>query len=224
MSRLVSTFPARQRRALMKAWEVDVLAIGPSSQTASNKNAINGADHRLVASGGANAARTIVPQDFAKALYALEMANVPMVDLVAIVDPSVEYQLNTLTNIVNVSNNPRWEGVIASGISTGMRFVKNVYGFDVYTSVNLPKLTAAETITDGNSVARTTGTNVAQNLFFSAAAEAVPFIGSMRQPPTVESEYKKDLQREEYLTVMRYGIKLFRPEALVVVLSDIVIS
>lgn len=225
MSRLVSSFVPRQHRALMKAIEVDVLNIGPSAQTASNKNAINGADHRLIASGGSNAARTLGVIDFAKALYALEVANVPATNLVAIVDPSVEYTLNTLTNIANVSTNPRWEGIVSTGLnSTGMRFIKNVYGFDVYTSVNLPKLTAAETITDGQSVARTTGSAPIQNIFFSAAPDVLPFIGSIRQPPTVESEYKKDLQREEYVTVCRYGFKLFRPENFVCVLSDAVIS
>ena len=40
--------------------------------------------------------------------------------LIAIVDPSVEYELNTLTNIVNMSNNPRWEGIVESGIGSGM--------------------------------------------------------------------------------------------------------
>jgi hypothetical protein len=203
--------------------EVDILAIGNSGQTASDPNAINGADHRLVASGGSNAARTMSPADFAKALYSLEKANVPAVNLVAIVDPSVEYTLNTLSNIVNVSNNPRWEGIISTGHSTGMKFVKDIYGFDVYTSVNLP-VVGAETITDSASAARTTGSSARANYFFSAAPDVLPFIGSIRQEPRVESEYKKDLQREEYVTTCRYGFKLFRPENLVTILSDPVIS
>ena len=48
----------------------------------------------------------------------------------------------------------------------------------------------------------------------------LPFVGAWRQMPTVESEYNKDRQREEYLTTARYGLKLFRPENLVVVGSD----
>ena len=83
---------------------------------------------------------------------------------------------------------------------------------------------SAETITASQGGARTTGAAPKANLFFSAAPDALPFIGAIRQTPTVESEYKKDLQREEYLTIMRYGIKLFRPENLVVVLSDAVIT
>ena len=38
--------------------------------------------------------------------------------------------------------------------------------------------------------------------------------------PNVDSEYNKDFQRDEYVTTARYGVKLFRPENLVTVLSD----
>jgi hypothetical protein len=210
-SRLVSSFVPKMRRALMKAIEVDVLSIGPDGQTVSDVNSINGADHRWVVSG---TNETISVTDFAKALNSLQMANVPAVNLVAIVHPSVEYALNTLTNIVNVSNNPRWEGIIATGHSTGMRFVKNIFGFDIYTSINV-KNVGAETV-DGLTVA----SGSVANLFFSAAPDVLPFVGSVRQPPKVDSEFNKDLQQEEYVTTCRYGFKLFRPENLCVVLTD----
>ena len=210
MSRLVSSFVPKQSRAIAKSMEVSVLALGPNGQTASNLNAINGANHRWVGSG---TNETMSVQDFAKAKYALQKANVPMTDLVAIVDPSVEYALSTITNLTNLSNNPRWEGIVASGISTGMKFITNVYGFDVYTSQNL-KSSIAETI---NSVTTTVGV---ANLFFSASRDVVPFVGSIRQPPKVDSEYNKDLQREEYITTARYGFKLYRPENMVVVITD----
>ena len=210
MSRLVSSFVPKQARAIAKAMEVDVLAVGPAGQTAGNLNLINGAAHRYVGSG-TNA--VITPQDFAKAKYALQKANVPMTNLVAIVDPSVGYTLETVQNLVNVSNNPRWEGIISTGISTGMHFIKNVYGFDVYVSMNLPQINS-ETI---NSVS--SGANGVANLFFSATQDVLPFVGSLRQPPKVDSEYNKDWQREEYVTTARYGFKLFRPENLVTVIT-----
>jgi hypothetical protein len=211
MSRLVSSFVPKQHRAIAKAMEVDVLAIGNSGQTASDANAINSASHRWVAAGTSN---VLVPGDFAKAKYALQKANVPMTNLVAIVDPSVEYQLSTITNLVNLSNNPRWEGIVKDGMSTGMKFVTNIYGFDVYVSQNLPS-GITETVS-----ARTVTTNGVANYFFSASSDVLPFVGSIRQAPKVDSEYNKDQQREEYVTTCRYGYKLFRPENLVVVLSD----
>ena len=210
MNQLVSSFVPKMQRALMKAFEVDVLETGPDGQTASNTNTINGAYHRWVASG-TNEVLTV--EDYAKALYALQKANVPATNLVAIVDPSVEYELNTLTNLVNVSNNPRWEGIVSSGMSSGMKFIKNIYGFDTYVSQNL-KSSIAETI-GADSV-----TAGVANLFFSAAPDVLPIVGSIRQPVKVESEYNKDMQRDEYVTTKRYGLKLYRPENMVVVLSD----
>jgi hypothetical protein len=210
MDRLVSSFIPAQNRAIMKAIEADILALGPDAQTAANTNTINGAYHRWVGSG-TNDVMSVT--DFAKALFALQKANVPTTNLVAIVDPSVEYTLNTLTNIVNVSNNPQWEGIIGTGMSSGMRFIKNIYGFDVYVSQNL-KSGIAETV-DSNAV-----TSGVANLFFSATSDVLPFIGSLRQPPKVDSDYNKDLQRDEYVTTCRYGFKLYRPENLCVVLTN----
>jgi hypothetical protein len=140
-AQLESGFVPKELRALMVGLETDIMALH-TGQTATNLNAINGAPHRWVAAGTSN---DITMSDFAKARYSLKKANVPDSNLVAIVDPSVEYTLNTLTNLVNVSNNPAWEGIVATGIATGMRFIKNVYGFDVYTS-NYVDDVASETI------------------------------------------------------------------------------
>lgn len=210
MSRLVSAFVPKMQRAIAKAMEVDILEVGPDGQTASDLNAINGASHRFVGSG---TNEVISVKDFALARYALQMANVPMTNLIGIVHPSVEYELSTLTNIVNVSNNPRWEGIVRDGMSTGMKFLANVYGFDLYTSDNL-KSGIAETV---DSVSVTTGV---ANQFFSAAPDVLPFVGNLRQQPKVDSEYNKDEQRDEYVVTCRYGFKLYRPENLVVILTD----
>ena len=208
MNQLISSFVQKQARAILEAVEVKIMGL-ESEQTASNLNNINGAPHRFVASG-TNEVFTVA--DFAKARYSLKKANVPDTDLIAIVDPSVEYTLNTLTNISNISNNPRWEGIVSDGIATGMKFVKNVYGFDVYTSNYLAD--ANETV---DSVTTAAGK---ANMFFSAASDILPFVGAWRQMPQVDSEYNKDFQREEYVTTARYGVKLYRPENLVCVLSD----
>ena len=208
MSQLVSSFVPKQERAIMAALETNILGL-ESGQTASNLNNINGAPHRFVASG-TNEVFTV--NDFAKARYSLKKANVPDTNLIAIVDPSVEYTLNTLTNISNISNNPMWEGIVSSGIATGMRFVKNVYGFDVYVSNNLAD--ANETV---DSVTTAAGK---ANMFFSAAPDVLPFVGAWREMPSVESERNKDKRRDEYVVAARWGSKLYRPENLVCVLSD----
>lgn len=209
---LVASFVPKQHRAIMKAMEIDIMNIGPDGQTASDLNSINGAAHRFVASG---TNETLSIKDFTLARYALQKANVPMTNLVAIVDPSVEFAFANTANIVNLSYNPNWEGIVRTGITTGMRFAFNIMGFDVYVNQNL-KSGIAETI-NGRSV--TTGV---ANIFFSASNEQdqLPFVGLVRQPPKVDSEYNKDFQREEYVTTARWGFKLYRPENLVVILSD----
>jgi hypothetical protein len=96
---------------------------------------------------------------------------------------------------------------------TGSKFSFNVLGWDVYTSLNLKK-SVNETIGG-----KTTAAGVA-NLFFSAAPDARPFIGHIRQQPNIDSEYNKDFQREEYVATCRYGFGLWRPEALITILTD----
>lgn len=213
---VIAAFVPRQHRALMEAVETRILQVGNAGQTASDTNTINGANHRWVATG---AAQTLSYQDFAKANYALTKANVPMTNLVAIVDPSVAYAIQTNANVVNfLSPMPMWEGVVRDGIVTGMKFRFNIFGFDVYVSNYLPS-GISETITvAGTPVAVTNGV---ANYFFSAApGDTQPWLGGFRQMPTVYSEFNKDLQQTEHLTIAEYGFKLYRPENMVTILSS----
>lgn len=211
MSQLQAAFVPEQSRAIACALENDVMAIGPDNQTSANSNQINGVSHRWVGSG---TNETIDVVDFQNARYALQRANVPMVNLVAIVDPSVEYAISTQSNIVNLlSPVPTWSRIVNEGSLTGMQFKYSIFGFDVYVS-NYLKNSITETV---NAKSVTTGV---ANLFFSAAPDVLPFVGSIRQAPRVESDYNKDFQREEFVTTARWGFDLFRPENLCVVLTD----
>ena len=217
MSQLVSSFVPKQRRAIMEHFEATVLEKPEDIYSANGQGVINTAFHRM--SGGNSGAIEVA--DFAYAQFALKKANVAQQNLVAIVDPSVEYTLNTLSNLVDVSNNPRWEGIVADGIATGMRFVKNVYGFDVYTSNYLPDVTDnALPERDGSTTNDFSSTAGKANYFFSAASDVLPWKAAWRQEPTVDMEFNKDMQRTEFVTTARYGSKLFRPENMVTVVTD----
>jgi len=217
MDRLVASFVPEQARAIMERLESDVWGL-QSQQTAANVNAVNGFNHRWVANSTTpGTADFLQVADFARAKLSLKKANVPMSGLTAIVDPTVAYQLETSTNFVNFSNNKQWEGIVADGLTSGMRFIKNVYGFDVYES-NYLVSDVTETINDGNAVTATASNAV--NMFFSAESNVIPFMGAWRQMPEVDSEYNKDNQRDEYVTTARYGVKLYRPENLVCVIAD----
>ena len=216
MNQLVSRFVPEMERAIMAHFETTTLATPEVGVSANSNEAIDGIEHRWAA-GGTGA--VIEVDDFARARYALKKANVPDTNLVAIVDPSVEYTLNTLTNLTNVSDNPRWEGIVSDGIASGMKFVKNVYGFDVYCSNYLKDITDSALPTAADANVDFSSVNGKCNLFFSADQTAAPFVGAWRQEPDVDYDYNKDFQRDEYVMTARYGVKLYRPENMVRVVS-----
>ena len=217
-AQLEARFVPEQERAIMEHFETTTFASPEVGVTANSAETTDGVAHRIA---GGNSGRLELA-DFAFARYALKKSNVPDRGMVAIVDPSVEYQLNTLTNLTNVSNNPMWEGIVRDGIATGMRFVANVYGFDVYTS-NYLKNTVADAAlleADGTTAQDFSVNNGVANLFFSSDAGANPFVGAWRQMPEVDYEYNKDYQRHEYVTTARYGVKKYRPEGIVSIVSN----
>lgn len=209
---VISAFAPRQHRALMEAIEARILSRGNAGQTASDLNLINGAAHRWVGSG---TSEIMAIKDFFLARNALTMANVPKTNLVAIVHPSVTYNILNQTNVMNLlTPDPQWHKVVKDGMTTGIRFVFNLGGFDVYESNYLPT-GIAETING-----RTT-TTAAANMFFSATpGDTLPLVGGFRQMPTVYTEFNKDTQETEYLTICEYGFKLYRPENMIIVLTD----
>lgn len=217
-NQLVASFVPKMRRAIEENLEGNIFALA-ASQTAANANSINSASHRFVARGQTNT--VLAPEDFAYAKYALDKAGAAQ-RRIAVIDPSQEFVLNTMTNLVNVSNNPRFEGIVTEGFvnsTTGMSFVKNVYGFDVYVSNYLATIATTEAINADDRGSITSPTAAVQNIFMSVGADETPFKGAWRQMLRVESERNKDLRRDEYVMNGRYGLKLYRPETLVVALS-----
>lgn len=224
---LEAKFVPSMTRAIMEDMELHIFKEGQPKtgnpagyHVAGAANSINGAAHRWVGSATLNAKRTLGVEDFARARFALKKANVPDQNLIAIVDPSVEYVLNTLTNLTNFSNNARWEGIVESGVASGMNFIVNIYGFDVYVSNRLALCGQNQTGTQETIGGVASGAGAVCNLFFSMTPDILPFIGAWRQMPQVDGDYNKDFQREEYVMTARYGTKIYRPENFVTVLSD----
>ena len=215
-SELMSRFVPEQERAIMEHFETTTLAAPEAGVSANSNETINSISMRV---GSTGTGEVITLKEFAYARFALKKQNVPDSNLVAIVDPSVEYTLNTLSNIVNVSNNPRFEGLVRDGIATGMRFIANVYGFDVYCSNFLPDATDNALADLAGANQDYSSTNGKVNLFFSADQSVNPFVGAFRQQPQVDYDFNKDFQRHEFVTTARYGVKLYRPENMVRVVT-----
>jgi hypothetical protein len=216
---VISRFLPQQHRALMVDIETRILSVANSGQTASDLNTINGAWHRWVGSG---ANETIALEDFAKAQLALKMANVPLNNLTAIVHPSVVYSLQTQTNVVNLMS-PNFSSIVSDVTPTGMRFTgMNIYGFNVYTSNYLPLAGTSHNGTGVETINSRTTANGYANYFFNASTDDTsPWVGAFVQMPTVYSEFNKDTQETEYLTICEYGFQgNFRPENLVTIVTD----
>ena len=218
---LTSSFVPKQNRAIMEHFETAMLTKPDNGMSASATDAylINGVAHRF--SGGNSG--TVELADFAYANLALTKSHVPAQNRIAIVPPEVAFYLDTLASLVAVQNNPMWGGIVADGIATGMTFAKNVYGFDVYSSNYLPassSLTNAPNLlkerdqsTNGPDFTSVVG---APCYFFSAASDILPFVGAWRQEPMVDAEWVPRKQRTEIITTARYGVKLYRPENMVI--------
>ncbi len=221
-AQLVSRFVPEQQLAIEKKLETDVLAVMDGGQTANDNNLINGAHHRWVGTTtvGANA-DCLGVADYARAKYALMQANVPLTNLIAIVHPSVAFHMETQSALTSLAQTqPAWERVVNEGILTGMNFAFNLYGFDTYISNFVPSPSSIEnSLSIGGASA---STSHVKNFFFSAAGDdLLNVVGAWRQMPRVESERNKDMQRDEYVTTARYGLKGgYRPENIVTVLTN----
>jgi hypothetical protein len=218
---VLSVLPDRMMRAFEEYLESQVMKL-QRRQTANNANAINGASHRFTANG---ASRQITVQDLAYVVYSLKKAAVGQNALVGIVDPAFEFNTNVSSQVVT-SENPRYEGILTSGIGSGFRFIRNIYGIDLYSSNYVDKLTAAESsLADyqGNTTAGAIGD--VTNIFFSAADRSnLPFIGAWRRRPVIKS-WRDDSKETEYHQMSaRFGLGLYRPENLITMVSSTVLN
>ena len=214
IAQVVAAIPGLHANTIKEGIITDILALANhQSAGTGNNNILNGAKHRFVATGTSQKMKV---EDFAYAAAALRMAKVPTTNLVAIVHPSVGYTMDTLTNIANVSNNPRWEGVIATGLQNQMRFIKNIYGFDIYESTMLPSA-VNETIDTVSS-----GAYGVANVFFSMANPALlPFLYAEKRAPLLETDFDFDHDNTlKIRTSARWGTGLVRDDNLVTILSN----
>lgn len=208
-------------RAIQEDFETKfLLTAGVTAQTASNGNQINGFDHRWIADSAADNSLKIGLSDFVDMKLAFDKANVPQAGRVALVDPVVEATLNKLAANFNVDRNPQFQALLEQGFVRDHKFLFNLFGWDIWTSNRLPRLSASETITH-NSVSETAAAGSVANIFMSVLDDSVkPIMAAWRQEPSVEGERNKDLARDEFVTRARFGFGRQRPESLGVVITS----
>lgn len=208
-------------RAIQEDFESKYMrTAGITAQTASSGNQINGFDHRWIADSAADNTLKIGLTDFIDMKVAFDKANVPQAGRIALVDPVVEATLNKLAANFNVDRNPQFQALLEDGFVREHKFMFNLYGWDIWTSNRLPRLTAAETITH-NGVAETAAAGSVANLFMNVLDDQLkPIMGAWRQMPRAESERNKDMARDEFVTRARYGFGRQRNETLGVVITS----
>lgn len=210
-------------RALAEYFETQFLSSANSAQTSANVNAVNGRPHRWVAGGSGGTNRNMTMADIVALKLSADKANVPQGGRILIVDPIVEATLNSVTNIVNVSNNPMFQGIIQEGFARDHKFVSNIYGWDIWTSNYLPTLSAQEAI-DASSydLANDTGeVSDVVNIAMSVADDnAKPIMRAWRKMPSVESDRNMDLRRDEFQVTARLGFGAQRVDTLFGIITD----
>lgn len=222
IERVISTLPGKEARAIMQMFEANVFSRPEAVfNTGANSTAtINGAFHRFAASGTSG---ELTLDDFSWAKNALMRANVPLQNMICIVSQNVATRLERMVTSTAVNVDPQWQRVITDGALTGSRFLFNLSGWDIYVNNYLPtglNTDNALPVYDGSATVDYTvaGASADAALFFSNAAGITPWLAAWRQSPTVEMERNVKYKRDEISTTARWGVGLYRPEAVVEVL------
>jgi hypothetical protein len=210
-------------RALGENHETRFLSVANAAQTAANVNLVNGRPHRWVAGGSGATDRIIDLSDFVAMKLAFDKANAPAGGRIAIVDPVVEASLNTLvTQTASINYNPMFEGLVTEGFARDHRFVRNIMGWDVYTSNFLPKLTATEALNASSYGLANDTAEVGDiaNIFMCVADDTCkPVMHAWRRAPQTEGWRDNEERADKYQVTSRFGLGAQRVDTLGVILT-----
>lgn len=197
-------------RALAEYKESKFLAALNTAQTDAATNPVNGVGHRFAS---AETGGVVTIDHLRRMKYAMDKARVPQAGRIFLVDPSVEYTLNGIAQVVT-SDNPMFEGIITEGFAQSHKFVKNIFGFDIWTTDFLPK----GTFSDGTTSIATTG--VVNSAFSVVSDQHVPIMYAERKAPSVEGWRDNEERREKFQTTYRAGWGAQRVDTLYNLITD----
>ena len=206
---LMSARSVESTRAIQENFETRFLAVANAGQDQSTANTINGFAHRIAS---AETNDVFHEHHLAEMRLAFDKANVPMQGRVFIADPVVEATLNKKITITN-DITPFAESVLRNGMSSGMRFVGQLFGFDIILSNRLP----TGSFTDGTETVANGVANIAMCVLDD---QTKPVMGAWRRMPRVEGGHNKDLRRDEFVVSCRFGLGVQRTDTLGVIITS----
>jgi len=206
---LMAARGAESTRAIQENFESRFLAVANSAQTDSDPNTINGFAHRIASSETND---VFALSQLIKTRLAFDKANVPGEGRVLIVDPVVEATLNGLVSITN-DVSPFAKDILNTGMASGMRFVQQLFGFDIILSNRLPK----GSFGDGTNTVADGVANIAMCVLDD---QCKPIMAAWRRQPKVEGERNKDRARDEFVTRARWGLGPQREDTLGVIITS----
>jgi hypothetical protein len=210
-------------RAFGEFHETKFLSVANLAQTNANVNLVNGRPHRWVAGGSGATDRIIDMADFVAMKLAFDKANVPAAGRIAIVDPIVEASINSLVTSANaIAYNPMWEGIITGGFAQNHKFVKNIMGFDIWTSNYLPTKTAQEALNaSGYGLANDTAEvgDVANIFMCISDDQTKPIMHAWRRQPKTEGWRSEEERADKFQVTSRFGFGAQRNDTLGVIFT-----
>lgn len=207
-AQIASKVPAKEARAIAADLETRIFQLQSTLQTPADLNAIDGMPRRWTAGHSTTAANVskgaLTVADFAMASTSLHKAGY-FGPLVAIIPTYQEYAITQSPEFKNaLSFQPMYEKAWQDGAITGTRFAFNIFGFDVYVS-NFTDVVASEN-SETLGGTEVTAANAGVAVFFANIADMRPWRMAWRQMPKFEGQWNMYKQREEFVTVCRYGL------------------
>lgn len=210
-------------RAFGEQHETKFLSTAATVQTLANLNLVNGRPHRWVGSAASNT-HVIRLEDFIAMRLAFDKANVPTAGRIAIVDPIVGATIDKLVlNTTSVSYNPQFEGLMTTGFTATHKFLRNIMGFDVYTSNYLPVKTATEAINASSYglTSETAAVGDVCNIFMCVADDSCkPIMHAWRRQPKTEGWRDEETRSDKFQVTSRFGLGAQRLDTLGVIITS----
>jgi hypothetical protein len=203
IDRLMAERSAESTRAFQEVNESNFLqTAGEIYQGASDPYNVNLQPHLIVSLETNN---VFALKHLIQMRLSFQKANVPDGGRIFICDPVVEATLNGLVSITR-DVSPFAQEILKGGMTRGMKFLFNIYGWDIMTSNRLFQ----GAFNDGTTAA----TGVA-NLFMCVLDDQTkPLMYASRRNIKVEGERNKDRARDEFVARARYGYGIQRMDTL----------